>query len=98
VVAVLAVAIATKVAAGWWGGRMIGMSHREAVGLGFILNGRGAMELVVAGIAYERGFIDANLFSVLVLVGVVTTLVTPMAFNAVVSRAQRVRYRETGAM
>lgn len=98
VLAVLAVAITSKVAAGWWGGRMIGMSHREAAGLGLILNGRGAMELVVAGIAYERGFIDANLFSVLVLVGVVTTLLTPMAFNAVVSRVQRERYRETGAM
>jgi len=98
VVAVLVVAIGTKVVAGWWGGRMIGMSHREAVGLGCILNGRGAMELVVAGIAFERGFIGANLFSVLVLVGVVTTLLSPMAFNAVVSREQRERYRETGAI
>ncbi|OQW88663.1 MAG: hypothetical protein BWK72_06710 [Rhodoferax ferrireducens] len=28
VIAVLAVAIASKVAAGWWGGRMIGMSQQ----------------------------------------------------------------------
>jgi len=98
VLAVLVVAIATKVLAGWWGGRLIGMSHREAVGLGCIINGRGAMELVVAGIAYERGFIGANLFSILVLVGVVTTLLSPIAFNAVVSRTQRQRYLETGMM
>ena len=72
------------------------MSHREALGLGCILNGRGAMELVVASIAYERGFIGANLFSVLVLVGVATTLITPMTFNALVTRIQRENYRDTG--
>lgn len=55
-IAVLSVAVASKVFAGWWGGRKAGMSHREALGLGWILNGRGAMELVVASIAYERGF------------------------------------------
>ncbi|MDP3651192.1 MAG: cation:proton antiporter [Rhodoferax sp.] len=96
VIAVLVVAIASKVFAGWWGGRRVGMSHREALGLGCILNGRGAMELVVASIAYERGFIGANLFSVLVLVGVATTLITPMTFNALVTRIQRENYRDTG--
>ena len=98
VVAVLVVAVTSKVVAGWWGGRMIGMSHREALALGCILNGRGAMELVVASIAYERGFIGAHLFSVLVLMGVATTLMTPIAFNALVTRAQRERYRETGVL
>lgn len=97
-IAVLSVAVASKVFAGWWGGRKAGMSHREALGLGWILNGRGAMELVVASIAYERGFIGANLFSVLVLIGVATTLITPIAFNLLVSRAQRENYRKTGVM
>lgn len=98
VAAVLAAAIASKVLAGWWGGRAIGMTKRESLGLGCILNGRGAMELVVASIALERGFIGHEMFSVLVLMGVVTTLLAPITFNALVSREQRERYRETGRL
>ena len=98
VAAVLLAAIASKVVAGWLGGVAIGMSHREALGLGCILNGRGAMELVVASIALERGFIERDLFSVLVLMGVVTTLLAPASFNAVVTRQQRERYREMGTL
>lgn len=96
VAAVLFAAVGSKVLAGWLGGRAIGMRPREALGLGFILNGRGAMELVVASIALERGFIGQGLFSVLVLMGVVTTLLAPLSFNAVVDRAARERYRESG--
>ncbi|MCX8018784.1 MAG: cation:proton antiporter, partial [Rhodocyclaceae bacterium] len=77
VLAVLVVSIASKVFAGWWGGRLLGMTRREAFALGGMLNGRGVMELVVASIAYERGFIGPHMFSTLVLMGVVTTLITP---------------------
>ncbi|MBP6627462.1 MAG: cation:proton antiporter, partial [Arenimonas sp.] len=89
---------ASKVLAGWLGGRAIGMSNREALGLGFILNGRGALELVVASIALERGFIGQGMFSVLVLMGVVTTLLAPISFNAIVDQKMRERYRETGQL
>lgn len=98
VVVVLLAAVASKVLAGWWGGRRAGMTHREALALGCVLNGRGAMELVVASIAYERGFIGIELFSVLVLMGLVTTLVTPLAFNAVVPAARREAYRAGGRL
>lgn len=74
------------------------MTHREALALGCVLNGRGAMELVVASIAYERGFIGAELFSVLVLMGLVTTLLTPLAFNAVVPADSREAYRAGGRL
>ena len=36
------------------------------------------MELVIASIAYERGFIGQGLFSTLVLMGVATTMITPL--------------------
>ena len=81
VAVVLAVSIATKILAGWLGGRLIGLSKTDAMGIGFILNGRGVMELVIASIAYERGFIGQDLFSVLVLMGVITTLITPLMFR-----------------
>lgn len=81
VVSVLLVSIITKLVAGWVGGRFVGMSNADSWGLGVILNGRGVMELVVAGIAYQRGFIGSGLFSTLVLMGVVTTLLTPLLFE-----------------
>jgi Kef-type K+ transport system membrane component KefB len=81
VVAVLVVSILSKYIAGYLGAKLIGLSGPEAVGVGVILNGRGIMELVVASIAYERGFIGAGLFSTLVLMGVVTTMITPIMFR-----------------
>ena len=94
VLAVLSVSIVTKVFAGWIGGRWVGMSSREALGLGCMLNGRGIMELVVASIAYQKGFIGAVMFSTLVLMGLVTTLLAPFLFNRVMPAATLERYRQ----
>lgn len=81
VAVVLVVSVVTKVLAGWLGGRLIGLPKSHALGIGFILNGRGVMELVIASIAYERGFIGQDLFSVLIIMGVVTTMITPFMFR-----------------
>jgi Kef-type K+ transport system membrane component KefB len=94
VVAVLAVSIITKLVAGWWGGLRVGMTHREALGLGCMLNGRGVMELIVASIAYEKGFIGAGTFSTLVLMGIVTTLLAPFLFNRVMPESRLADYRQ----
>ncbi len=80
---VIAVSVLAKVFSGWIGGRLIGMPNREALGLGCVLNGRGVMELVVAGIAYQKGFIGSTTFSTLVLMGIVTTLLTPILFKRI---------------
>lgn len=89
------VSIASKVAAGWLGGRMVGMSRPEALGLGCVLNGRGVMELVVAGIAYQKGFIGQGMFSTLVLMGVVTTLLTPFLFRRAFPGESLEQYRRS---
>ncbi len=81
VIIVLLVAILSKVISGYLGGRILGMSHERSLGIGYILNGRGVMELVIASIAYERGFIGQGLFSTLLLMGVVTTVLTPILFK-----------------
>lgn len=82
-VVVLIVSVASKIYSGVWGGRLVGLDRRESLGLGIMLNGRGVMELVVASIAYQKGFIDAGLFSILLIMGVVTTLITPILFRRV---------------
>lgn len=95
VVAVLSVSVLTKLVAGWWGGLWVGMTHREALGLGCMLNGRGVMELVVASIAYEKGFIGTGTFSTLVLMGIVTTLLAPALFSRAMPEARLTSYRQT---
>lgn len=93
---VILVSILTKLAAGWIGGRLVGMANREAFGLGCVLNGRGVMELVVAGIAYQKGFIGPTMFSTLVLMGILTTFLTPIFFKQTFHGHLLSKYRESG--
>jgi Kef-type K+ transport system membrane component KefB len=53
------------------------MSHRQSLTLAYGLNARGIMELVIANIAFREGFINVEIFSMLVIMGLVTTLSTP---------------------
>ena len=77
VLAILVVAFTGKLLGGWWGGRLAGLSKPESWALGCGLNGRGIMELVIANIALSNNFITQELFSILVLMGTVTTVATP---------------------
>ena len=72
-----------------------GLGGREALIVGTGMSGRGAMELIIAGIALEAGLFAAtvpgdviipNLFSALVITGVVTTLMTPLVLRMIIPR------------
>ena len=81
--AVLTVSVLSKIFSGWIGGKLAKMTDREAIGLGIILNGRGVMGLVVASIGLQNGFIGKGLFSTLVIMGIFTTMITPLLFKKV---------------
>ena len=88
-ITIIFISIATKVFAGWLAGKLIGLHDPMPLGIGVILNGRGVMELIVAKIAYNYGFIGEGLYSALVLMGIVTTFITPIMFkHLVVSKLQ----------
>jgi Kef-type K+ transport system membrane component KefB len=78
VIAILLVAFAGKIIGGYAGGRMAHLNSQESWAVGIGMNGRGIMELVIANIAYSNGFIERELFTILVLMAVVTTFATPM--------------------
>jgi Kef-type K+ transport system membrane component KefB len=84
--AVLAAAFAGKIAGGYWGGRLAGLAPGSSFALGAGLNGRGIVELVIANIALSKGFIGVGLFSIVVLVGVVTTMATPVLLKVALRR------------
>jgi Kef-type K+ transport system membrane component KefB len=85
-VGVILVSYLSKIAGGYIGGIFAGLVSKMSITLGIGLNARGIMELVIANIAYKNGLINSEIFSILVIMGVLTTLTTPLmlkkAFNA----------------
>lgn len=82
--AVLAAAILGKWAACTLAARATGISKREAMGIGILMNARGLMELIIINIGLQRGIISEGLFAVLVIMAVVTTLMASPIFESLV--------------
>jgi Kef-type K+ transport system membrane component KefB len=76
-IVILGIAFVSKFAGGFLGGKLAGLSGKKSITLGVGLNARGIMELVIANIALQRGFINLSVFSILVLMALLTTLLTP---------------------
>lgn len=78
---VLAAAVLGKAGACYLAARLCGETHREALGVGSLMNARGLMELIILNIGLERGLITPALFSIMVFMAVVTTLMATPMFN-----------------
>lgn len=83
---VIGIAIAGKLAGCYGGARFGGLSHWEALAVGFGMNARGAMELVVALIGLSLGLLTAEMYSTIVLVAVVTSFMAPLLLRIVVPK------------
>lgn len=55
-----------------------GFGWREGITIGAGMNGRGAVEIIVAGIALEMGLISQEIFSILVFMAIFTTSAVPL--------------------
>ena len=76
VVGVVVIACVAKVAGCAVGARLSGVAWREAAAIGFGLNSRGAMEIILALLALEAGIIRPHLFVALVIMAIVTSLIS----------------------
>jgi Kef-type K+ transport system membrane component KefB len=74
--AVLTVAVAGKLGGTWLGARWSGYPARDAAILGTLMNARGLMELVFLGVGLELGVLSPTLFTMMVVMALVTTLMT----------------------
>jgi Kef-type K+ transport system membrane component KefB len=54
-----------------------GHGWREGITVGAGMNGRGAVEIIIAGIGLEMGIINQNIFSILVFMAIFTTFTVP---------------------
>lgn len=83
---ILVVSIAGKGIACTLAARLNKVPLRESVALGSLMNARGLIELILLNIGLEAGIITPTLFSVLVLVAIVTTLMATPVFEFVHGR------------
>jgi Kef-type K+ transport system membrane component KefB len=90
VILLILIAITTKFVGAGLAAKALGMTNRESAGIGVAMSARGAVELIIAGIAMKAGLflkpdpvpeIVENLFSAVVLMAVVTTLFMPIGLR-----------------
>jgi len=87
VVCAIIIAVATT---GKWGGALVGarltaLSWRESSALGVLVNTRGLMELIVLNVGLELGVISQTLFTMMVLMALVTTIATTPLLRRILS-------------
>ena len=78
---ILAVAIVGKYVGAYFGARSAGVPHWQANSLGILMNTRGLTELVILNVGQQLGLIGQELFSMLVVMAVVTTIMTGPLLN-----------------
>ena len=78
---VLLAACLGKGVACWAAARATGQDNRTSLAVGALMNARGLMELIILNIGLSKGVIEAGLFSVMVLMAIVTTLMASPLFE-----------------
>jgi Kef-type K+ transport system membrane component KefB len=75
-VAIIATAVAGKLAGAAFTARATGMNWKDSFGLGVLMNTRGLVELVILNAGLDLGILSPTLFTMMVLMALVTTFMT----------------------
>ncbi len=76
VLLVFFLAVGCKVFGGSLGAYLGGLTKREALAVGFGLNARGAMEIILGTLALNVGLIDSKMFVALVVMALITSMIS----------------------
>ena len=88
--AIIGVATAGKLGGTALTARFTGMSWRDSLQLGALMNTRGLMELIALNIGYDLGILSPRIFAMLVIMALVTTAMT----GPLLTWFQRLKVRE----
>ena len=77
----VALATAGKFGGCYFAARRSGMSPREAKAIGIMMNTRALMELVVINVGLDIGVLPANVFTMLVIMAIASTVITTPALK-----------------
>ena len=86
---ILVASVLAKGGACYLAARLAGEDNRTALGIGALMNSRGLMELIIINIGLQKGIIGPALFSMLVLMAIVTTMMASPLFELVYGRKAR---------
>jgi Kef-type K+ transport system membrane component KefB len=90
-IALLVIFVASfgKVVGTYTGARLIGRrEHWTALSFGAGLNARGAMEIIIATIGLSLGILSQDMFSIIVLMAMATSLMAPPALRWILQRVK----------
>ena len=79
--AVVGAANLSKFAAGYWAARRSRLNHAESAMIGYMMNTRALMELIVINVGLDLGVISPKVFTMLVIMAVVSTVITTPALR-----------------
>lgn len=102
--AVIAVATFGKVVGAYAGARLIsGLDHWSGLAFGSGLNARGALEIIIATIGLSLGILSQEMFSIIVVMAIVTSVMAPVALRYTVAHTrpdedEQVRLRMEAAL
>ena len=88
---VLILAIISKVIGCGIGARLTGFNNQESLRVGVGMISRGEVGLIVAGYGLRHAIIDQNIFSIMIIMVLVTTMVTPILLRYVFPRTSETR-------
>ena len=80
---IIAVAVAGKFFGSALAAKFVGQNWRESLTIGALMNTRGLMELVVLNIGYELGVLSPKIFTMMVIMALVTTFMTGPALDII---------------
>ncbi|MDP3266614.1 MAG: cation:proton antiporter [Sulfuricurvum sp.] len=80
---IIVIAVFGKLIGSALASKYMGFSWRDSFALGILMNTRGLMELVVLNIGYEMGILSTELFTMFVVMALVTTVMTGPILNLI---------------
>lgn len=80
---VITVAVVGKFVGSAVAARIVGKTWKDSLIIGALMNTRGLMELVVLNIGYDLGVLSAEIFTILVLMALITTFMTGPAIDLI---------------
>jgi Kef-type K+ transport system membrane component KefB len=80
---IIAVAVVGKFFGSALAAKFVGQNWRDSLTIGALMNTRGLMELVVLNIGYELGVLSPKVFTMMVIMALVTTFMTGPALDLI---------------
>lgn len=80
---IILVAVAGKFLGSALAARFVGQNWRDSLTIGALMNTRGLMELVVLNIGYDLGVLSTEIFTMMVIMALVTTFMTGPALDLI---------------